>query len=222
MLEANISKIGKQFLEEIDHYLANNYRNLKCADISNMYFQFFQDLKEFKGNSNGFTGLSEYLIFRFLYHLLGGEFERKKIPDSHELWEFISKHNNNLRIGQNVPVPLDGQRCNPDIVIYESGRLIAVIEIKIYFSGGVKQIARERERLEKLRKCYPEVQVLWIVFSKLSTKGKIWPALEQIKNGRRWFNFLNLEQSNEPFGRTLHKCLDLERLGVASSEQGAG
>ncbi len=221
MPEANISNIGNQFLQGIDRYLADNYLNLKCADIPNMYFQFTRSLKKFKGNSNGFTGLSEYLIFRFLYHWLGGEFERKDIPGSQDLSEFISKHNNNLRIGQSVPVSLNGQRCNPDIVIYESGRLVAAVEIKIYFSGGVKQIARERERLEKLRKCYPEAQVLWIVLWKLSTKGKILSALKEMKKGRQWFNFLNLEPNNEPFGSELQKYLDLERLRFTSSEQEA-
>jgi hypothetical protein len=36
-------------------------------------------MKEFKGNSNGFTGLSEYLVFRLLYHLLGGAFGREAV-----------------------------------------------------------------------------------------------------------------------------------------------
>jgi hypothetical protein len=63
----SIANMGEKFLKEIDHYLANNYQNLTCNDIHDMYFDFiFKVLKDFKGNSNGFTGLSEYLIFRFL------------------------------------------------------------------------------------------------------------------------------------------------------------
>jgi len=84
-----IVNIGKEFLADIDSYLRKNIYRLRCDDIYKSYFGFFDVLKEFKGNSNNFTGLFEYLIFRFLYHLLG-EFDRENVPESTG-FQFISK-----------------------------------------------------------------------------------------------------------------------------------
>ena len=141
MNKTNAKDICKKFLENIDNYIAENWRNIRCADIHDMYFQFSQDLKEFKGNSNGFTGLSEYLVFRFLYHQLGGSFEREQI--TRDLWEF--KSSNDLRIGQSVRVTIDNRKYYPDVVIYKSNRLMAVIQIKIYLTSGLNEIKEELE-----------------------------------------------------------------------------
>ena len=94
--------INRKYLEEMDKFIAKNYRILTCGDIHDIYFDFLQVLKEFRGTSTGFTGLSELLILRFLYHQLGGSFKIHDVPDTDELKEFISESYNNLRIG---PLP---------------------------------------------------------------------------------------------------------------------
>jgi hypothetical protein len=73
--------IIKDFLKNLDLFIATNLDTLTCADVYNIYSDFFHDLKQFKGNSSGFTGLSEYTIFRIFYHLLGGNFEPKQITN---------------------------------------------------------------------------------------------------------------------------------------------
>src|SRR5574341_84731 len=98
--------MGRRFLEEIDSYIKKYLRTWTCSQVHEFYFRFFYDLKEFKGNSNGFTGLSEYLIFRSLYHLLGGSFNRKNISGSNWIYEFESTINNRMRIGQGIPIYL--------------------------------------------------------------------------------------------------------------------
>ena len=211
MSKVSPSNIGRRFLEEIDRYLEINRHNLRCADIHNIYSQFFKDLKEFKGNSNGFTGLSEYLVFRFLYHVLGGRFDRRRVPNSSDLWEFVSQFGD-LRIGQSVRVQIDGKRYYPDIVVYCSDKLIAVIQVKICLTHGLREIKKELEVLEKLRERHPEMRALLIIFMRLSKKGTILPALQGTKKSKKWFDFLILEQNEELFGRALQSSLELGRL----------
>ncbi|HEC75936.1 MAG TPA: hypothetical protein ENI33_01600 [Thermoplasmatales archaeon] len=124
MVKTNIPNIGRKFLTDIDEYLKESRQKLTCDDIYEIYNQFFHDLKEFKGNSSGFYGLSEYLIFRMLYNLLidhSGPFKRSETACN--LWE-----NNKFRIGQSSRVTVGNKRYRPDIVVYnKSDELIAVI-----------------------------------------------------------------------------------------------
>ncbi len=198
MTNTDTSNIGRKFLEEVDSYLKANCQNLTCADIHDIYFQFFNDLKEFKGNSNGFTGLSEYLIFRLLYHLLGGSFSQRQItPD---LWEFV---NNNLRIGQSSRVTIGRKRYYPDIVIYNSNELIALIQIKVYFTNGLNELNREVKNLEEIKNSYNEMRALLVSFVGLSERGKILPRLMGIKEAVEWFDFVTLQGNTTLFREVL-------------------
>jgi len=56
------SDIGKKFLDDVDVYIKENLKNIRCTDIWKLYDDFVWALKDRKGTSSGFTGLSEYLI----------------------------------------------------------------------------------------------------------------------------------------------------------------
>lgn len=168
-----VPRFGKQFLEEIDQYISTRYNKLTCDDIWNIYFQFFQDMKELKGNSNGFTGLSEYLLFRSIYHLLGGSFKQVKI--TRDLYEFASKTDENLRISQSTRVDraiTKGRRLYPDIGVTYARNLLAVCQVKIYLTQGSKEIQAELEKLDYLKSCYADLNASLLVFMAVSTKGK--------------------------------------------------
>ena len=125
----NALNINKRYLEEIDKFIKKNYQTLKCSDIADIYFQLWQVLKEFRGTSSGFTGLSELLIFRFLYHQLGGFF--KPHDFTRDLKDFICQSDNKLQIGQEIPVDIgQKRRVKPDVSVHYSKDLIAVIQIK--------------------------------------------------------------------------------------------
>jgi hypothetical protein len=157
--------IGRDFLEKIDNFIEKNLRTLTCAKIQEIYNGFFNDLKELKGNSHGFTGLSEYLIFRSLFHLLGGRFE----PSKHKwIREFKSTINHHIRIGQSFPIHIHGKKVYPDITVYHADRLHAVAQIKIYLTGGSKELFNEITKLKSLRDQFSDMQALLIIFCGLS------------------------------------------------------
>ena len=210
----DIFDINRRYLEEMDKFIKKNYQTLRCSDVFDIYSRFRQCLKEFRGTSSGFTGLSEFLIFRFLYHQLGGSF---KIHDvTNELKEFVSESYNNLRIGP-IPFKVGKRRIYPDISIYHSKNLLSVIQIKVYLTRGTKEVDREIEILEELktRSRYPKLQALLIIFE-VSTEGKIFRELEKQKNTKEWFNFLILKENKELLTKKLHQCLNLKGIAAAS------
>jgi len=215
-----IFDINTTYLEEMGKFIAKSYQTLKCEDIFEIYSQFRRLLKDFRGTSSGFTGLSELLIFRFLYHQLGGSFKIHDVTD--ELKEFVSESYDNLRIGQDIPIPfkVGKRRVYPDISIYHSENLLSVIEIKVYLTRGTKEVDREIEILQGLKTHYRKLQALLIIFEGLSTKGKIFGELEKQKNMKGWFDFLILKENKELLTKKLHQCLNLERIAAASRNRG--
>jgi len=198
--------MGKKFLQEIDDFLANNCRTLKCSDIHNIYSQFCLALKDFKGNAHGFTGLSEYLIFRFFYHLLGGSF--KPVQITKERREF--KSDKGFRIGQNALVKAGGKRQYPDIVVYQNSELKAIVQVKIYITGGLKEIQREIATLKNLKCNHAALRALMIIFNELPKKGKCITKLTEERNqNSKWLNFLVLEKNNDVLSNELEGFLGI-------------
>lgn len=211
---ADASKTGRKFLEELDGFLAKNYPKLKCNDVRKIYFNFFDDLKDFKGNSNGFTGLAEYLIFRFLYHQLGGSFEPRDATPN--IKEFVR---DDLRIWLSMSVETNGNRHRPDIALWQGGNLMAVIQIKIYLTNGMKEVQKELKTFQSLRKINPrDFRALLIIY--LLGKGKVRQELDKQKDKNAWFDFLILGENNEFLTEKLRTSLLLDRLTAVSPSRG--
>lgn len=214
----DIFEINKRYLEEMDKFIKTNYQTLKCDDIYEIYSQFRELLKKFRGTSSGFTGLSEFLIFRFLYHQLGGSFTIHKV--TRELKGFISEVHDNLWIGQNIGVEAGGRRIYPDISMYHSKDLLSVIQIKIYPTGGTEEVGREMEKLEQLRTQYTKLRALLMIYEGLSPTGKIFRELREQKNTKEWFDFLILKENEELLAKKLHQSFNLETIGAVSQNSG--
>lgn len=200
--------ICKNFLIDIDNFIAENLFKTKCSDMYDVYSKFFWDLKLFQGNSNGFTGLSEYLIFRFLYNQLGGLFKiRAKTKD---LNEFISP-SGRICIGQNIPVLAD-KKYYPDIVIYSDDTLVGVIQIKLYVTGGLKEINREMNTFEVLKEHHPHMKGLFLSFNKFPPTSKLLSKLNDESSSKDWFNFLLLDKNEDLLYKNLENDLKLTEI----------
>jgi|GEM_PF-1715007 len=205
--------IGRTFLTQMDAFLAANWQHLTCDDIYRVYDQFFNDLKDFKGNAYGFTGLSEYLVFRFLYHQLGGSFRRERI--TRDLSDFVGK-SNAWRIGQSIPVRVGDRhrRCLPDIVLYQEDRLMMAIQVKLYLTAGVSEVRREAATFAELRALNPgDFRALLLIYShSLSGRGSVRQELAGHKNASDWFDFVVLKGNHERLADRLDTSLLLSRL----------
>jgi hypothetical protein len=210
--------IGRKFLEDIDKFIANHYQTLKCDDIQKIYEKFFNDLKDFRGSSSGFTGLSELLIFRLLYHQLGGQFKEEDFKKTTMKW-FVST-TNNLKIGQNIPIQINGKDRRPDIAIFhDNNELMGIVQIKIYPADGIKEVKEEIKTLEIFKKLHSNLHALLIIFYEPSKqkKGKIIPELERQKRDKKWFNFIILQGNDRILANRLHQDLCLQESDRTSA-----
>jgi len=160
------------WLDNIDKHIADNINKITCSDIKEIYYSsLFGELKRWRSCSSGFTGFSEYLVFRALYHIIGETFTALETGDiATDPIVFRSK---NYEIGQSVKIKLDGNKRSPDIYVKRDGNLISIIQIKLVTGGGKSQITEEVETFKLFKKFYPEVKGLFIVFIKESfTKEK--------------------------------------------------
>jgi hypothetical protein len=195
MTVADGAMIGKTFLEHIDDYVRKHWDSLTADDIAGLYSQFIMDLKEYKGNSNGFSGLSELLVFRFVYHLLGGNFTLKK--KTHDLREFISNLNDEISIAQSCPLFIGEKRYYPDIVIACRDDVKAIFQIKAYVTGGRKEIDHEFHVFSDIHSRYPGSRCILVIFNGIPAGGKLFDRLENLKSGNPWFDYILLQGNNQ-------------------------
>ena len=213
-------KIERDFLIDLDQYFKKNYMTLKCNDIFQLYLDFWNELKKYRGNSHGFTGLSELLIFRAIYYELGGSFRRNPLKplrnrksDRDILWEYVSTDSKNIRIGQSIPVYDEYKRIQdledgkkrinpnryPDVVIYENKELRNILQIKIYLPNGVDTIKNEMAGMESLRRTYTNFDACIILYHRLSQKSAAFKELESLSQNNKWFKFIMLEGNDNLF-----------------------
>jgi hypothetical protein len=206
--------IGRAFLDNLDKFLRENWHELTCKDIYNLYFTFWENLKKFKGNSGGFTGLSEYLIFRFLFHYLGGNFKREAFSD--ETYKFVRK---DCSIGHNLAISVgDSKKCEPDIVVWQGGELNlenlqAVIQIKIFFVKGLKTIKEVMDEFEQQMQANSSgFRALLITYDhkvKDEVNSPIRQELKRLRQEKGWFSYVVLQDIDKPFKDILDKSLNL-------------
>ena len=206
-------RIGRRFLESIDTLLKMNCNTLECNDIAEIYFKFFKTLKQFRGNSSGFTGLSEFLVFRTLYHTLGGRFKGPMEKEMKRTW-FIR---DNLKIGQGIRTPFktpfmikDKERksCEPDISIRCNDKLVGVIQIKITpLSSNV--ITTETKTLKKLKEENPELKALLLFLDDKSVYPTVRKNLKDFEEKNNWFSFIVLRGNKSKLLRELKNKLSL-------------
>lgn len=206
-------EIGSKFLKGMDDFLRDNWGKLTCNEIYEIYFGFFEKLKDFVGNSNGFTGLSEFLIFRFLYYQLDGDFKdewleepKGRESDRNILRKFVSA-DKKYEIGANIPISVKEKKRRPDIYIKCNGKLISIIQIKIYLPRGTKTIDNEVKVFKELKNEYPEMKALLLMYVGPSPRKKKGPfnTLMNYKDKLDWFDFIVLKNNPESLSSKL--CL---------------
>ena len=199
--------IGGTFLKQLDEYIKANWESITCDYIFKLYQRFFEDLKELKGNANGFTGLSEYLIFRFLYHQLNDSFTPEKYTQ--EIKYFVGKH---YKIGQSINmIPIGQPKCYPDISLIQkdTDKLLAVLQIKTFLTEGKAEIEKEMMNFSKLKEhCNPALIGVLIIYAQPSN-GPLFKELENIKNANNWFNYIILKNNNGLLCERLHTALKI-------------
>ena len=185
-----------EFFKSLDSYLGNNLKEFTCGEICDIYSTMYNGLQDFKGNANGFTGLSELIIFRYLVECFGGEFKPKPIEGSVTLKEFS---NGTYTVGQSCRIIVNGKRKYPDIVIKKNDEVITVIQIKVYVTNGVEEAENEISDFELFKSKYSKMRGGVIVFTDYGEDSKIRKAFEEFKKQNAWFKIIMLKNNNNNF-----------------------
>ena len=203
-----------EFLQGIDRYIRVNINTLSCHDIWQIYYHLFFKLKVIRGNSSGFTGFSELLVFRFLLHLLNGFEAKERTKDT---MYFL---NESFAIYQSVrPLETDKKISNmsPDILIMKANRPVAAVEIKLYLPGGRQTAIEAFTRLGRLQESNPrDFCGLLLIFTykkprRVNSKS-IHAELISLQERNPWFNFLVLRNERALLKDCLYDNLKLYRI----------
>ncbi|MHA1228229.1 MAG: hypothetical protein ACTSPV_15925 [Candidatus Hodarchaeales archaeon] len=193
----NIPRFDEVFLSSIDEFLAENCTRLKGTDIYDMYFNFFNELKKYRCNSSGFTGLSEFLIFRLLYHGLGGNRSFELKESTQDTFFFQSKDDTGLMLYQGTKrfKIEDSKTIRPDIVITKNNDLVGVIEIKIYLSNSFKTATSVINRCKQLRVKNASLKTYFVLYD-LGLAGTHSEIERELVN-LDWMDFTILKYDNK-------------------------
>jgi hypothetical protein len=207
-------KFAASFLKSIDDYIKENLATLSGGDIYDMYIDLYNEVKEYRGNFSGYTGYSELLVFRFIYHLLGGGFEAKDRQGSDV--KVFKKKDQDLYIGQSVK-QLDRRiDFRPDISIEKATSTIAGAEIKTFLTGGWDTANDAFGRLEKMeQRNIGNFKGCLIIFG---CAKKHLEALDNIQRQNSWFRYIVLKDNKTLFRETIATSLGLERISSAYSK----
>jgi hypothetical protein len=199
---------GRDFLTTLDTCLEEKCLTLQCKTVFDTYYDLFDGLKDLKGNSNGFTGYSEILVFRILYHWLEEKkcvsFEKKSVPNS-KVYEFRCK---NFEIGQSIPIVVNKKKRYPDIVVKQLGRVLAAAQIKIYVETDT--LDKEIALFEDLHGTNRDFKGLLVIYDSIGEQLK--NNIKRSKGTRSWFNFVILKGNPEVLSEKLNTSLGLNRL----------
>ncbi len=205
-MEINAQSIVTNFLKDLDKYLEDHFKQLKCRDIGKIYSTLYDDLKHYRGTSTGFDGLTEFIIFRFLIHQLGGNFE--EIPKTRLTSEF-SRGNLLLRQGR----PIDKKRLDhsPDITLFKNENLVAVIEIKAHIKDE-RTYNEAMEIITEIKNVKNDIRALLIIFSPANITSKCWQKMHDQRASYPWFDWVVLEEDEGLLYEIVEKSLNLNEV----------
>lgn len=173
------------------------------------YHDFWDELKRKTGSAQGFTGLSEVIVFIILKELIEREYgELNSTKYSEDTCYF---HNSKFAIGRNLTVDISGTRVVPDIVIWrnppkdkESIKKIppdGAIEVKAYSVRGEKTIEETINRLKTLKNASESFRGMIIFYENPSNASK--KKLREEEDD--WLAYLILKQNYDDFVKKLRE-----------------
>lgn len=210
--------INFNFLRDIDSLIKNNIRDLTCNDLYEIYFDLFDELKQWRSTSANFTGYSELLILRSLIHCISETFtshyrDPKKGKKSDNQIPVIFR-SPSYEIAQNVSLRVNSRRKQPDIYVRDhDGNVLAIIQIKVVLTSGKKTVTNILNDFELYKAAFPNVKCLLIIYDKWNySKGTIL-VFADYKKINSWFDSKLLEDDDTKI------CQVFKHLNIRGCQQ---
>jgi len=203
---------------DMDNFLKNNLNTITCNEIYQIKEDFYQIVKKLSGSTANLTGITEILVFRFLYHAL-------KMTDDIED-KSVHNKNHSLFIGKRYKGS-NGKIQEPDIVIEHNYVIQYLFSIKNIMStvtptnneqesSLVQELINENGvcttaiqdifRIENIRHGpHSNFRSITVIFSDVPQRHQ--KAIDLIHNIFSWHRFLILENNNKLFLNELNDKL---------------
>ncbi|MED4731986.1 hypothetical protein P9597_28405 [Aneurinibacillus migulanus] len=215
--------IFKGAFNELDTYLKENLHTITCHKLFSIKQDFYQTVETLIGSTANLTGITELLIFRYLYHTL--EMINPVFNKS------VSNGTKQLSIGKRF-VGRNGRPQDPDIVIERNGSIAHLISIKnalatnspkgfekdsevikyLMSKNGPNQVCNngivDFHRIDNIRHGeHKDFKSITVVFSKVQDRHQ--RAIDIIHEAYDWHRFIILENNNNLFMEEIKENLPL-------------
>jgi hypothetical protein len=200
---------GRQLLDGIDNYLEQNIKKLTIHDIHDIYAGLSVSQQPYRGTAGGFTGFSEFLIFRCLIHTLAQIGVKLRPNPDGRTTSFTDGHG--LIVTQGILPQGSQEKMRPDILIQQKLKIVAAAEIKIVLTNSKEVTNHAVKRLEHYYANNPGdfYGVLFIFL----VNEPVREYLREVQDGKKeWLEIITLNGKNEKFMPLLEKSLDLCRF----------
>lgn len=209
--------------EEMDSYIKNNLEMMTCHELFEIKNDFYKTIESLCGSTANLTGITELLIFRFIYHALG---MKKPVIN-----KTVQQENSYLNIGKRY-MGKNSKYQEPDIVIEENGTIKYLFSIKnrlnstspnnnekgsplvqdlLLHNGIYTTSIQDIYRIENIRHgVNSQFKSLTIVFSEVQQKHEKTNNL--IHRRFKWHDFLILENNSNLFLTELKDKLDFKSV----------
>ncbi|MEW5552151.1 hypothetical protein ABGT22_19805 [Peribacillus frigoritolerans] len=206
---------------EMDNYIKQNLHKITCNEIFEIKKDFYKIVESLSGNTANLTGITELLIYRFLYHALG---MTKRVNN-----KTVQNRSKSLSMGKRF-TGRNGKTQEPDLVIEQDGIIEYLFSIKnllntttptnnerestlvqelLIKNNGVYTTAfQDIFRIDNIRhEGNSDFKSITIVFSEIPPRHQ--KAIELIHKQFEWHQFLILENNNNSFTVELSDKLKL-------------
>ncbi len=178
---------GYHVFDKIDQYLNFNYDKLTTRDISNLYYGVFDAQKHLRGSSGGFTGFSEFLIFRLLVYTLEKDiklnFKPEITKDSSHTLTFTCDNKSKFKLTQGIDPHNDKIKIRPDILILKDEIPYSAAEIKVWLTERMTTALTAVERLRSIYEQNPKkCRCALFIFATVDNNKKLLEELETLQN----------------------------------------
>lgn len=207
--------------KDMDSFLNKNLHSITCNEIFQIKQDFYNIVRTLSGSTANLTGITELLVFRFLYHALGmtGEVNEKSVHNS----------NHSLYIGKRYKGS-NGKVQEPDIVIEHNNVINYLFSIKNLMSTVVptnneKESPLGQELIKINGVCTTAIQDIFrinnirhrenshfrsitVIYSDVPKRHQ--KAIDLIHDRFNWHRFLILENNHNLFLDELNKNLNFK------------
>lgn len=207
--------------KEMDNHLKTHIHTITCHEIFEIKNDFYKIVEALCGSTANLTGITELLIFRFMYHALKmqGPIEDKSVQQGN-----IRLYIGNRYLGKN------GKFQEPDIVIEQNNKIRYLLSIKNQLStitpnnnekastlvkellsqnGVYTTSIQDIYRIENIRHgIHGHFNSLTVIFSKVPQRHQ--KAIDLIHQRFDWHNSLVLENNSNVFLAELNNKIDFK------------